>query len=424
MLKHIVSIGNLILHERHILIHGHGKVTKLTLTRRLQAGIAGGALTCVAAFGVHAYQSHEAERAAQLEQAETIELVKAQLAEARQAAAEAEQKLQQLAAPESQTADNETAVPQDDADTAALADKVASRITLLEKELRSATEQQKALKADRERLAAEKGKLQNKVGELQQVKEKVVQTERDQKTIASERDRLRERVSELEKKLQRLSEANIARRNLALADTQGEDEELSEGGFEQKTGGFDLNAFLAKYEIGMRHTGAMGGPYVALGNRQSEVERLDPEAKALLKSLPVTAPLDHFQLESGFGVRIDPINGRHSVHTGLDFSAPYQSPVYSTSAGIVVGAGYSGAYGKMVEIDHGHGIHTRYAHLNRLMVNVGQRVPKHAEIGLLGSTGRSTGPHVHYEVTVNGVPEDPEKFLAAGHMVELVRASE
>jgi murein DD-endopeptidase MepM/ murein hydrolase activator NlpD len=68
----------------------------------------------------------------------------------------------------------------------------------------------------------------------------------------------------------------------------------------------------------------------------------------------------------------------------------------------------------MVEIDHGHGIHTRYAHLNRLLVNVGQHVSKHSEIGLLGSTGRSTGPHVHYEVLVNGAAEDPARFLAAG----------
>jgi murein DD-endopeptidase MepM/ murein hydrolase activator NlpD len=147
------------------------------------------------------------------------------------------------------------------------------------------------------------------------------------------------------------------------------------------------------------------------------------EAQKLLSTLPLTAPLDHFQLESRFGARSDPFNGRQAVHTGLDLSAPYRTPVYNTSPGTVVFAGYAAAYGKVVEIDHGMGIHTKYAHLNQVTVNVGQKLGRKTRIGLLGSTGRSTGPHVHYEVLVNGVAQDPEKFLQAGQSIALVKAA-
>jgi murein DD-endopeptidase MepM/ murein hydrolase activator NlpD len=105
------------------------------------------------------------------------------------------------------------------------------------------------------------------------------------------------------------------------------------------------------------------------------------------------------------------------MHTGLDFSAPFRSPVYNTGPGIVIYAGPKGEYGKVVEIDHGGGIVTRYAHLHRTLVVRGQRLGEREQIGQLGSTGRSTGPHVHYEVLVNGVPQDPEKFLAIGRSV-------
>jgi murein DD-endopeptidase MepM/ murein hydrolase activator NlpD len=93
------------------------------------------------------------------------------------------------------------------------------------------------------------------------------------------------------------------------------------------------------------------------------------------------------------------------------------SPVYATAAGTVTYSGYRDDYGKVVEIDHGNGIATRYAHLHRQTVSVGQRVAAHSQIGFLGSTGRATGPHVHYEVLVNGEPQDPAKFLGLARLV-------
>ena len=162
-----------------------------------------------------------------------------------------------------------------------------------------------------------------------------------------------------------------------------------------------------------------GGPYVALdsGKFAEEHQRRLEDLKNLVKILPLTAPLVHFQLESGFGSRVDPFNHRASFHAGLDLEAPYKSPVYSTAPGVVIFTGVKDAYGRVVDIDHGHGIVTRYAHLNRILVARGQKVGLQTEIGLLGSTGRSTGPHVHYEIIVDGIPQDPAKFIEAGKNV-------
>ena len=153
-------------------------------------------------------------------------------------------------------------------------------------------------------------------------------------------------------------------------------------------------------------------PPPVLGHPLGTVDPKKLEAiRGLEKVLPLTAPLTHYQIGSPFGLRTDPFNGRLAFHTGIDMDAPYMSPVYSTAPGTVVYAGYFGDYGKVVEIDHGFGIDTLYAHLQRYFVSVGQKVAALAEIGLVGTTGRSSGPHVHYEVRVNGQPQDPEKFI-------------
>jgi murein DD-endopeptidase MepM/ murein hydrolase activator NlpD len=166
-----------------------------------------------------------------------------------------------------------------------------------------------------------------------------------------------------------------------------------------------------------------GGPFIGLKGLKATGsahggDAIPEELKRALKSLPLAAPLTHYQVESRFGVRRDPFNRRSAMHTGVDFSAPFKSPVYSTASGTVIFAGVNGEFGKVVDIDHGSGIVTRYAHLHRIAVVKGQRVVGREQIGLLGSSGRSTGPHVHYEVQVNGVPQDPEKFLQAGNIVQ------
>lgn len=166
-------------------------------------------------------------------------------------------------------------------------------------------------------------------------------------------------------------------------------------------------------------TTAQGGPYIALGDPRTPVfdQKRQEELKKLAKMLPLAAPLAQYQFESGFGSRIDPINHRASFHPGLDLSAPYKTGVYSTGPGTVIFTGTRDSYGRLVEIDHGHGIVTRYAHLHRILVARGQKLVAHVEIGELGSTGRSTGPHVHYEVLVDGTPLDPAKFMEVGKNV-------
>ena len=162
-----------------------------------------------------------------------------------------------------------------------------------------------------------------------------------------------------------------------------------------------------------------GGPFVALADAPraaSDGERQKILQK-LMSTLPLKAPLDEYRLESPFGPRIDPINHRKAFHSGLDLSAAYRTHVYSTAPGTVIYAGSEDAYGRVVEIDHGHGIVTRYAHLHRSFVVKGQKVTAHYAIGELGSTGRSTGPHVHYEIVVDGVPQDPAKFIGVGKNV-------
>ena len=189
-------------------------------------------------------------------------------------------------------------------------------------------------------------------------------------------------------------------------------------------------AALAAFEQGLRSAGldvqrlvaqlsdnhGEGGPFVpppkaedAAGG-QAGRQKL-AALQALAKTLPLAPPLAHYQIGSRFGPRIDPFNHRAAFHTGLDMDAPYSAPVYATAPGTVIYSGWLGEYGEVVEIDHGSGIVTLYAHLRRCLVAVGQTVSAQAEIGLVGTTGRSTGPHVHYEVRVDGQPQDPEKFL-------------
>jgi murein DD-endopeptidase MepM/ murein hydrolase activator NlpD len=140
---------------------------------------------------------------------------------------------------------------------------------------------------------------------------------------------------------------------------------------------------------------------------------------AAVRHVPLAMPVNDAQFDrsSGFGARIDPITGRYAFHPGIDFAGPWGAKVISTAAGIVTFAGYRGGYGNMVEIDHGMGIHTRYGHLSAITVRPGARVDKGTDIGRVGSTGRSTGPHVHYEVLYDNAVRNPSSFIEAGRHV-------
>jgi len=130
--------------------------------------------------------------------------------------------------------------------------------------------------------------------------------------------------------------------------------------------------------------------------------------------VPTQQPVLAGQLGSAFGWRIDPFTGRSALHTGLDFQAETGTAILAAAGGVVVAQEVHPAYGNMVEIDHGNDLITRYAHASRLWVKKGDLVKRGQKIGAVGTTGRSTGPHLHFEVLVQGVPQDPRKFLAAG----------
>ena len=133
--------------------------------------------------------------------------------------------------------------------------------------------------------------------------------------------------------------------------------------------------------------------------------------KDLLSATPSIRPAGGGWVSSGFGYRVDPFTGRRRMHKGLDFAAMTGTPIYAPADGVVSYSGREGGYGKIVSIDHGYGIVTRYAHNSRLLVKTGEKVKRWQKIAEVGSTGRSSGPHLHYEVRVNGVPVNPENYI-------------
>jgi murein DD-endopeptidase MepM/ murein hydrolase activator NlpD len=181
--------------------------------------------------------------------------------------------------------------------------------------------------------------------------------------------------------------------------------------------------------------GGVGGPFVpisamridgiadaaftnAFADASAHVKELDALFTAF-RHIPLTTPVhgSQFELTSDFGPRIDPFTHRLGFHPGLDFGGPWGSVIHATAPGVVDWAGWRGGYGNMVEIDHGFGIKTRYGHMSSILVKVGAKVKKGTPLGKLGSTGRSTGPHVHYEVWLGDVVRDPSRFIEAGRHV-------
>jgi len=195
-------------------------------------------------------------------------------------------------------------------------------------------------------------------------------------------------------------------------------------------------AEAALLTVGLRPTGnaAQGGPFepyrdisgfvvrdpalLRLADKLGRMEQLE----ALLVALPSDMPTDDMQLSSGFGYRFDPFNGQRAMHSGLDFKGPHGTPIRTAAAGRVSFAGVMSGYGNVIDVDHGHGIMTRYAHLAGFTVREGQVVTPGQQIARMGSTGRSTGTHLHFEVRVNGVAVNPRRFLEANPDVLEVKA--
>jgi murein DD-endopeptidase MepM/ murein hydrolase activator NlpD len=195
-----------------------------------------------------------------------------------------------------------------------------------------------------------------------------------------------------------------------------------------RLGGIVARAGLSAEELkAPEGGGGMGGPFIpaavdpsapafdqAAARAEREVEAAD-RLRRLMPFLPVREPLyGQVSVSSPFGYRPDPFIGRLALHPGIDLVQAYGSEIRATAAGRVVHAGPMGGYGNMVEVDHGNGLATRYGHMSEVLVSEGEEVRAGAVLGRIGSTGRSTGPHLHYEVRVDGEPVDPDRFLKAG----------
>jgi len=155
-----------------------------------------------------------------------------------------------------------------------------------------------------------------------------------------------------------------------------------------------------------------------LGVLEAQLFEQAVKKKMIPTMMPVRGPYN----ASGFGRRVDPFNGQWAMHDGIDFIAEYGSPIVAAAAGVVVFSGFHPQYGYMVDIDHGNDLVTRYAHCSKLVVREGDLVQRGRKIGEVGSTGRSTGPHLHFEVRFRGAPQNPSKFLVSNSHPAVARA--
>jgi murein DD-endopeptidase MepM/ murein hydrolase activator NlpD len=175
---------------------------------------------------------------------------------------------------------------------------------------------------------------------------------------------------------------------------------------------------------------AMGGPLLPADGEDGPLGNAEPKFKELflswkkveqlesaIASIPSYHPVKRSNYTSSYGVRYDPFTGNAAMHAGIDMAGPIGEPIYAAADGVVHSAGWGGAYGNKIDIGHGRGIATRYGHLSRILVRAGDRVKKGEMIGRMGSTGRSTGSHLHYEVRVDGRAVNPMPFLKASNVL-------
>lgn len=171
----------------------------------------------------------------------------------------------------------------------------------------------------------------------------------------------------------------------------------------------------------------VGGPYLPMDSSSmfdTKVKELDDALGKLnsltkeVRRLPIANPARNWPVTSSFGSRSDPFLGSTAFHSGMDFRAPSGSPIRATASGVVTKAGWNGGYGRLVEINHGNGYFTRFAHMSKVLVAEGDKIKIGDVVGAVGSSGRSTGPHLHYEVRKNGSAVDPLRFIKAGKRID------
>jgi murein DD-endopeptidase MepM/ murein hydrolase activator NlpD len=240
----------------------------------------------------------------------------------------------------------------------------------------------------------------------------VAQVERTDPQVKQNLTQMATRVGELQAQLVRLDA--LGERVQGLAGVRPE-----EFNFREKPGrgGAEPSATQTR-ELGVKEFEQMLD--VLARDIEHRADYLNVVESALMRDrvqaglLPTSQPVSVGYNASSFGWRFDPFNGRSTFHEGVDFAAPTGTPIAAAAGGVVVTSEYHHQFGNMLEVDHGNGIVSRYAHASRLMVRVGDIVRRGQHIADIGATGRATGAHLHFEVLVGGLPQDPSKFLAAG----------
>ena len=264
---------------------------------------------------------------------------------------------------------------------------------------------------------------------VSQIVRLVVRDESEQRDrfVRENLDVMARRVGEMQAKLIRLE--SVGERVSGLAGLKAEDLKAKDEAGHPSSLGNTGGGAPARQRAG----GPQGGPYVPLQSPSMEtllgvVAKLDAEAEMKTDvftyiesrlterrlqqlTVPSIAPVNG-PIGSSFGFRHDPFTGRAALHTGLDFPADTGTPIHAAAGGVVLSTELQGAYGQMVELDHGNGLVTRYAHTSKMLVRPGEVVKRGQQIALVGSTGRSTGPHLHFEVMLDGVHQNPARFLA------------
>ena len=322
---------------------------------------------------------------------------------------------------------------------------LAEQNARLQQNLTNVAQQLRTTEEERERIVAARESLKRQLLELEEdveglsshnftLKDNLDSVESELQSVVAERNkalfeggRMRRQIKDLEG---RLAQLEVSQQDVVQRLTEQTVASVDEFEKVVELTGLDVERLVAA-DSGL--TVQQGGPFFSVvpepadnataGTLRASLTNLDLQLQQLeslqtiLRKMPLTSPMDYYHVTSSFGKRRDPFNRRWAMHYGLDMGGPYRSPIYATAPGVVTFAGRKGNYGRLIEIDHGAGIKTRYGHLHKLLVKRGDKIKFRQKIGVLGSSGRSTGAHLHYEVLFAGRPRDPMKFIKAGQYV-------
>jgi murein DD-endopeptidase MepM/ murein hydrolase activator NlpD len=318
--------------------------------------------------------------------------------------------------------------------------QLQQNISTLETQLRATEQERELMAAAREKLRTQLVEIESNMQSLASrnftLKGNLSHVENDLQTALAERNQalfesnnLRRQMRETENRLASIRETQLESVRQLAERTSGFIDSTEKV---LQIAGLDPNQLLASSDAKNRK--GKGGPFIPFkpsspaGEDESdpigtEMEALSQQLsrweslQGVMRRVPLAAPLATYVINSPFGKRLDPINGMWAAHYGVDLGAPKSSPVHVTAPGMVTFSGYQDKYGRLIEIDHGNGIRTRYGHLDKTMVKKGDKVAFNQIIGLVGNSGRSTGSHLHYEIMVKDKPKNPMNFIKAGRHV-------